>query len=379
MISLVVTVRNEAQNIEAFLESVFSQSKNPDEIIIVDGGSDDGTLGTIQKHREGGIPFKLIVSPGANIAKGRNIAIEEAQGGILAVTDAGCKLKEDWLEKITYPLLSCQGETIDVTYGHSAPWAETFFQTCLAICIVGLPEETRATLLMPSSRCLAIRRSVWERAGRYPEWLDVAEDMYLDIQLRRIGACFTYVPDAVVYWEPKRNSKEVIWQSFRYGFWDAQAGVFRRSYILRFLGYSIGGLSAAAGFLNHLFWLLFLALVLLRLKPSIGRIPRYGPNWRTTQVISGLLLIIYLVLLIDVSKMGGYLLGLSEMWKKNSARLEGFQRSIKAHHTGTFFDAQSTTGTGSHTINPTPRNHGFIALVPSNPTFRTLTTMSMGT
>lgn len=339
MISLVVTVKNEARNIEAFLESVFSQSKNPDEIIIVDGGSDDGTLGTIEKHRERGVPFKLIVSPGANIAKGRNIAIGEAQGGILAITDAGCKLKEDWLERITYPLLSCQGETTDVTHGHSAPWAETFFQTCLAICIVGLPEETRTTFLMPSSRCLAIRRSAWERAGRYPEWLDVAEDMYLDIQLRRIGACFTYVPDAVVYWELKKNSKEVIRQYFRYGFWDAQAGVLRRSYILSFLGYSIGGVSAAAGFLNHLAWLPLIGMVLLRLRPSIGRISRYAPNWRATQVISGLLLIIYLVLLVDFSKMGGYLLGLSEMLKKNSARLEGFKRGIKAHDTGTFLGA----------------------------------------
>lgn len=316
MISLVVTVKNEARNIEAFLESVFSQSKNPDEIIIVDGGSDDGTAETIQKHRERGIPFKLIVSPGANIAKGRNIAIGEAQGEILAITDAGCKLKEDWLEKITCPLLSCQRQRADVAYGHSAPWGETFFQTCLAICTVGLPEETLANLPMPSSRCLAISRSVWEKAGRYPEWLDVAEDMYLDIQLRKLGACFTYVPEAVVYWELKRNSKEVIRQYFRYGFWDAKARVLRRSYIIHFLGYSIGGLSVAAGFLNHLAWLPLLAMVLLRLRPSLGRIPLYAPNWRVTRGISGLLIVIYLVLLIDVSRIGGYLLGLLEMRKR---------------------------------------------------------------
>jgi len=316
MISLVVTVKNEAHSIEAFLESVFSQSMNPDEIVVGDGGSDDGTAGTIQKHREDGIPFKLIVSPGANIAEGRNIAIREAQGAILAITDAGCKLKEDWLEKITFPLLSCQRETIDVTYGHSAPWAETFFQICLAICIVTLPEETRTTLLMPPGRCLAIRRSAWERAGRYPEWLDHSEDMYFDIQLRKTGARFTYVPDAVVYWELKRNSKEVISQHFQYGFWDAQAGVLRRSYIISFLGYSIGGLSIAMGFNNASWLLVFLALVLLRLRPSIRRIRRYAPNWRVTRLISGLLVVIYLILLTDFSKIGGYLLGLLEMPKR---------------------------------------------------------------
>jgi hypothetical protein len=217
---------------------------------------------------------------------------------------------------------------------------------------------------MPSSRCLAVRRSVWEKAGRYPEWLDVAEDMYLDIQLRKIGACFTYVQEAVVYWELKRNSKGVIRQSFRYGFWDAQAGVFHRSYILLFLGYSIGGLLVAAGFLNHLAWLPLLAIVLLHLRPSIGRIPVYAPNWKATQVISGLLLVIYLVLLSDVSRMGGYSLGLLEMRKR------------------THYDSRdSRSASGRTTQRPTSRNQsggvgssstsvGSIAFVPSNSTFR---------
>ena len=42
--SFITTVFNEENNIEAFIDSVLNQTKSPDEIIIVDGGSTDKTL-----------------------------------------------------------------------------------------------------------------------------------------------------------------------------------------------------------------------------------------------------------------------------------------------------------------------------------------------
>ena len=43
-VSLVVTVLNEEPSIAALLESILSQTKKADEIVIVDGGSTDKTI-----------------------------------------------------------------------------------------------------------------------------------------------------------------------------------------------------------------------------------------------------------------------------------------------------------------------------------------------
>ena len=47
-VSVVITVKNEAASIETLLHSLGRQTHPPDEIVIVDGGSTDGTLGIIE-------------------------------------------------------------------------------------------------------------------------------------------------------------------------------------------------------------------------------------------------------------------------------------------------------------------------------------------
>ena len=48
MISLILTVRNESASLPALLESLLAQTRPPDEIIIVDGGSQDDSVTLLQ-------------------------------------------------------------------------------------------------------------------------------------------------------------------------------------------------------------------------------------------------------------------------------------------------------------------------------------------
>ena len=50
-ISLCITVFNEEKYITALLESIVSQTKQPDEVIIVDGGSTDKTVALIKPYQ----------------------------------------------------------------------------------------------------------------------------------------------------------------------------------------------------------------------------------------------------------------------------------------------------------------------------------------
>ena len=87
-VALCLTVLNEADNLAALFGSIVAQTRLPDEIIIVDGGSSDGTAELAWEWEARGLPISLLVQPGANIAMGRNLAIAHAQSPIIAVTDA---------------------------------------------------------------------------------------------------------------------------------------------------------------------------------------------------------------------------------------------------------------------------------------------------
>ena len=114
MISLIATVLNEGESIRQLLDSIIAQTRPPDEIVIVDGGSSDDTV-AIMKGYSDRLPLQVIALPGCNISAGRNCAIRAARGDIIAVTDAGVRLKDTWLDEISAPLLRDSG--IDVVAG----------------------------------------------------------------------------------------------------------------------------------------------------------------------------------------------------------------------------------------------------------------------
>jgi hypothetical protein len=70
-VAVIATVLNEAGAIEALLESLAGQTRRPDEVVIVDGGSRDGTAGRLAAWAATGrLPLRVIVQPGCNISQG---------------------------------------------------------------------------------------------------------------------------------------------------------------------------------------------------------------------------------------------------------------------------------------------------------------------
>ena len=92
-VSLITTVRNEAAQADALINAILEQTRQPDEWIVADGGSTDGTAAQFRA-----IPLCSVLEEQCNRARGRNLAIRRANGAIIAVTDAGCLPSPTWLE-----------------------------------------------------------------------------------------------------------------------------------------------------------------------------------------------------------------------------------------------------------------------------------------
>ncbi len=231
-VTLITTVLNASDRVGAFLESVAWQTRSPDEVVVVDGGSTDGGLEILRGSAE----VSLVEQPGANIARGRNLAIASATHDVIAVSDADCVLERDWLERLLEPLEA----GADVAMGFYRPLADSFLQRAMAC--VNLPDadELDEATFMPSGRSVAFTKEAIERVGGYPEWLDIGEDMFVDHRFRELGLDMRLVPHAVVNW-PLRESLAETWrQYFRYARGDAEAGMFPERHALRFGVYSAG-------------------------------------------------------------------------------------------------------------------------------------------
>src|SRR3990172_10714219 len=104
-VSICLTVLNAEKSISPLMESLRDQSKRAEEIVVVDGGSKDKTIEILKHHQKKDRRIKLLLENCLR-ARGRNLAVELAGSEIIAMTDAGCIAHNDWLEKITAPLLS---------------------------------------------------------------------------------------------------------------------------------------------------------------------------------------------------------------------------------------------------------------------------------
>jgi glycosyltransferase involved in cell wall biosynthesis len=231
-VSLISTVKNVGpEGIRQFLDSLRAQTRQPDETIIVDGGSTDGTLETLQDAPD----VTVISEPGANISRGRNVAIAAAAHDVIAATDADCTLAPDWLERLLAPI---EGGA-DVSAGFYRAQGDSFLQACMAATSLREPEEIGPGW-MPSSRSIAFRRTAYDAAGGYPEWLEVGEDMYFDHRLVSSGARMDNATDAVVYWRTRPTLDQTWRQYAGYAEGDALAGMYPERHFLRFAVYALG-------------------------------------------------------------------------------------------------------------------------------------------
>jgi glycosyltransferase involved in cell wall biosynthesis len=309
--ALVATVLNEIGSIDALLASVAAQTRPPDEVVIADGGSSDGTRERLAEWSQE-LPLKVVDAPGSTIARGRNLAIEASRAEVIAVTDAGVRLDSEWLGN----LLARLTPDADVVSGFFLPHAQTVFEQAMGATVLPARADVKAERFLPSSRSVLFRRQAWERAGRYPEWLDYCEDLVFDLALKRAGCRFTFAPEAVVWFRPRGSLRDFFRQYLRYARGDGKADLWRARHAIRYATYATA-LAVLARRSQVGAAVLTLGIVAYTRRPYQRLVPRLH-NLSTRQALYAVALVPVIRLVGDVAKMLGYPMGVA--WRIRTCR-----------------------------------------------------------
>lgn len=306
-VSVISTLKNESEVIEEFLDSLLNQSRPPDEIIIADGGSTDGTIEKIERYINNGAPIKLIIRPG-NRSVGRNAATEAATYDIIACTDVGCSIDRDWVRNIIKPFEDNPSTMTVAGFFKIAP--KTYFEEVSATLMLSDHDNIDPETWLPSSRSVAYKSEAWAKVGGYPEDYNLNEDTPFDLALINAGYKFVFTPDAFVYWRPRPNLREFFKQYYAYSRGDGQGLIYWQVFLRKILMYLFGFVFLIAGFSIHLFWwILGLGFLLYMTK-------RARHVWRKMFGLKSFLLTLVLVVTHDLAEIIGYTKGVKDRYFK---------------------------------------------------------------
>ena len=303
MVAVCVTVLNEFEDARRLVESLCMQQPVPDELVVVDGGSTDGTVEVLRRGLAGLDYAQVIEAPGSNIASGRNVAIAATSANLIAFTDAGILRSPGWLAAL---VAASDNEPLAAgSFGYVLAAPTTPMES--AIGAVGLPlaSEIDPAHYPPSSGSLLIRRQWLERVGGYPEWLDFGEDLWLDRCVWAQGSWFVHASGANVFIRPRSDVASFFRQYFNYARGDGQARMLGKRHLLRFAAYGFVFLT-----LRQLTWGRMMVLVLMGCR----YMSRPWARARHGQVVGSRAMVVGLVPIVrvigDWAKLAGYIAGL---------------------------------------------------------------------
>lgn len=95
-IAVIVCAYNEAAYLAPCLHSLKAQTRQADDIIVVDNASTDGTAAVARRAAD----VRVIAEPARGLVHAREAARRAAQADVLAYLDADCRAPISWLERV---------------------------------------------------------------------------------------------------------------------------------------------------------------------------------------------------------------------------------------------------------------------------------------
>lgn len=213
-VSVIIPTYIRKDELKKCLESLFKQNypKNLYEIIIIDGGTTDGTEGMISEiEKEAPCPIRYFKQGNMGVAAARNIGIKNSNEKYTAFIDSDCIARENWLEKLM-ETISSTGNDIGGVGGKILNGIDTWIGNggYLNEFYGYLSNETKFTRVLPTAN-LCLEKDILNEVGYFDENLRTSEDTDICWRIIKRGYKILYTPDIIVTHYGVKTLKE-LWK-----------------------------------------------------------------------------------------------------------------------------------------------------------------------
>lgn len=215
--TVAVTVRNDRANLEVLLSSLAAQGRAPDQLVVVDAASTDGTREAAERFAAASrFPVVVAIEPGPR-GVGRTRCLELAKGDVVAFVDSDCVVPRDWLaryERAWDERGKEPGPPLGALGGPGrTPPDSTPFQ--FAVDDVMEPAEAASFHGVNTINCCYLRQAALD-AGAFDPALHTAEDPDLNARIAMLGYRLLRIDNPC--WHRRRDSwAKLVRQHYAYG------------------------------------------------------------------------------------------------------------------------------------------------------------------
>jgi succinoglycan biosynthesis protein ExoA len=221
MISVVCPCLNEKKYISLVLDFFVNSQPDDKELILVDGGSDDGSIAIIEAYMKKYDNISLLRNPNKYVPYALNMAIRKAKGDIIIRLDAHTEYANDYFTQI----IKCFEETrADIVGGPMRAIGKTDFQKAVAYATstkMGIGNSQfhfeEFTGFTDSVYLGAWKREIFRKTGMFDERMIRNQDDEFHYRAKSLG--FKTYQDNLIrsFYYPRDSASKLFKQYFGYG------------------------------------------------------------------------------------------------------------------------------------------------------------------
>ena len=238
-VSIIIPCYNEIQFIQKCLDSLIKNDypKEKIEILIYDGGSNDGTLEILKKFQKKYTLIKIFHNPYRHQVKALNMGIKKAKGEIIIRCDAHSEYPPNYISEIVKYLLKGEAANVGGVYD-ACPSKDTCIAKAIAFALkhpfgVGFSSRFPGQAKPKFADTVpfgAWKKKIFEEVGLFDERFIRAQDLEHNVRLKKYGKKILLLPFLRVKYYARPTLRELISMAYQYGY--SQVVVLRKHKIL---------------------------------------------------------------------------------------------------------------------------------------------------